>query len=130
MKSSVVMMMKTASTEALVHYLSQSTPPLINPDTEALCSLSKIMLDYNYGIPPDMEALTVIPKSQLVSKTVEFENMAIFISALPDVDLAHILKYIRFVSSLLSSLLFSFFFFFFFIALCLFLSFFSFSFSF
>lgn len=106
-------MLKSTTITGLVNHLSQTTPPLIHPDLEALCTNHYVMLDPKFPIPSELESVTVISKSAMISRTFLFENSSFVISALRDVELSHILHYLRFVSC--SFLFFTFFLIFYFV---------------
>ena len=89
--------MRTITAEALSSHLHATRA--MDADEDALCSRERIMLDYAHAIPLEMDNLTTVEKSSLLSKTVEFEDRSVVVSAVPQVDLKLILKYVRLVSS-------------------------------
>ena len=93
--------MRTTTAESLTTHLYQIG--MLDGELDALCTRERIMLDCAHVIPPNMESLTIMAKSKLISKTVEFEDRSVVVSAAPEVDLTFILKYIRVVSSDFSS---------------------------
>jgi hypothetical protein len=88
--------MRTTTAELLTTYLHHTR--MLDAELDAVCTRERIMLAYEQPIPPDMENLVIVAKSKLLSKNVEFEDRSERVSALPQVDLALILKYVRYVS--------------------------------
>jgi hypothetical protein len=89
--------MRTTTAESLTSHLHHTR--VLDTELDALCTRERIMLDYTHAIPADVENLAIVEKSKLLSKTVEFEDRSAIVSAMPQVDLLLILKYVRCVST-------------------------------
>jgi len=84
-------LLRTTTAAALANHLARIG--LINNDEDALCTRQHIALDYVRELP-DVD-LEVLPKSNLISKSVRYKGKGAVVSALPEVELMVILSFVR-----------------------------------
>jgi len=84
---------RTTTAESLTSHLHNTHA--LDAELDALCTRERIMLDFAHVIPHDMDIFAIVPKAKLLSKTVEFEENTVVVSALPQIELALILQYVR-----------------------------------